>query len=235
MKNQNDISEIKDSIQGILRGTPPKFPDDDLALSSLIEENKLGVRLCFYGSPGYDKADTAVRSQIQVLHADMIYDTQLKVSPLEGLQFLAKQKALLSSRSPERELKIAHMVSINLRPHVIAAWNSNCYKESLTTGIEYEEVMVEDWLSLSNEAVETILLEAARPRTRELYSRELVIFLGKGIPRSPDINTENFNKIFYVPLMKSLNNIINLRDLLSEERSNYSKNTSLKFVSKAFI
>ena len=24
LKNQNDISEIKDSIQGILRGTPPK-------------------------------------------------------------------------------------------------------------------------------------------------------------------------------------------------------------------
>ena len=118
------------------------------------------------------------------------------------------------------------MVSINLRPHVIAAWNSHCYKESLTTGIEYEEVMVEDWLSLSNEAVETILLEAARPRTRELYSRELVIFLGKGIPQSPDINTENFNKIFYVPLMKSLNNLINLHDILSEEKSNCSNNTS---------
>ena len=90
----------------------------------------------FFGSPGYDKADTAVRSQIQVLQADII---QLKVSSLEALQFLAKQKAMLSSRYPERELKIAHMVSINLRPHVIAAWNSHCYKESLITGIEYEE------------------------------------------------------------------------------------------------
>ena len=86
--------------------------------------------------------------------------------------------------------------------------------------------MVEDWLSLSNEAVETILLESARPRTRELYSRELVIFLGKGIPQSPDINVENFSKIFYVPLMKSLNNLINLRDLLSEENSKYSNNKS---------
>ena len=227
LKNQNDISEIKDSIQGILRGTPPKLPDDDLAQTLFPDRRRQTRRTSmFFGSPGYDKADTAVRSQIQVLQADIIYDTQLKVSSLEGLQFLAKQKALLSSRYPERELKIAHMVSINLRPHVIAAWNSHCYKQSLTTGIEYEEVMVEDWLSLSNEAVETILLEAARPRTRELYSRELVIFLGKGIPQSPDINTENFNKIFYVPLMKSLNNLINLHDILSEEKSNCSNNTS---------
>ena len=81
-------------------------------------------------------------------------------------------------------------------------------------------------LSLNNEAVDAILLESARPRTRELYSRELVIFLGKGIPQTPDINTENFNKIFYVPLMKSLNDLINLHDLLGEETTNHSNNKS---------
>ena len=227
LRNQNDISEIKDSIQGILRETPPKPSDDDLAQNLFPDRRKQTRRTSmFFGSPYNDRADSSVRSQIQVLQADIIYDTQLKVSSLEGLQFLAKQKAMLSSKYPERELKIAHMVSINLRPHVIAAWNSHCYKESLITDIEPKEIMVEDWLSLSNEAVETILLESARPRTRELYSRELVIFLGKGIPQSPDINVENFSKIFYVPLMKSLNNLINLRDLLSEENSKYSNNKS---------
>ena len=41
---------------------------------------------------------------------------------------------------------------------------------------------------------------------------------------STDINLEIFCKIFYVPLMKSLNNLINLRDLLSEENSKHSNN-----------
>ena len=137
MRNQNDISEIKDSIQGILKGTPPKPPDDDLVQTLFPDRRKQTRRTSmFFGSPYYDKAESAVRSQIQVLQADIIYDTQLKVSSLEGLQFLAKQKAMLSPRYPERELKIAHMVSINLRPHVIAAWNSHCYKESLITDIE---------------------------------------------------------------------------------------------------
>ena len=38
--------------------------------------------------------------------------------------------------------------------------------------------MVEDWLSLTNPEVQEILVEAARPRTKELYSKEIVIFLG---------------------------------------------------------
>ena len=85
----------------------------------------------------------------------------------------------LQSKKPlswylEQELKIAHMVSINLCPHVIPAWYSYCCKES------------------------------ARPRTSELYLWELVIFFGKEAPQFPDINLEIFCKIFYVPLMKSM-------------------------------
>jgi hypothetical protein len=86
--------------------------------------------------------------------------------------------------------------------------------------------MVEDWLSLSNDCVHEMLLESARPRTRELYSRDLVHFIGKNIPQSPDMNTDNFNKIFYVPLMKSLNDVLNLHDLLSADTSRHSNNAA---------
>jgi hypothetical protein len=86
--------------------------------------------------------------------------------------------------------------------------------------------MVEDWLSLSNDEVHSILIEAARPRTRELYSKELIMFLNRGIPQDIDISTDNFSKMFYVPLIKSLNNMLNLHDLLSQETSNHSNNTS---------
>lgn len=50
-------------------------------------------------------------------------------------------------------------------------------------GTESNEIMVEDWLSLTNYEVQAILVEAVRPRTKELYSNELVLFLGKEIPQ----------------------------------------------------
>ena len=173
----------------------------------------------FFGAP-----DASSRNSIQVLHNDIVYDKELKVSSLEGLQYLSKQFQLLTSKYPGREIKLCHMVAYSLRPHVIAAWNSHSHQESVITGSDPEEVLVEDWFSLSNEFVQAILLEAARPRTRELYSRDLVVFLSKGIPQSPPMNTENFAKKFYVPLMKSLNDLIHLHDLLSEETSKYSTN-----------
>ena len=177
----------------------------------------------FFGSPPYRQQN---ETQIQVLQADIVYEKELKVCSLEGLQYLSKQLQLLSSKYPGREIKTAHMVSFGLRPHVIAAWNSHSYKESVITGIEAKELMVEDWLTLNNSTVHHILLEAARPRTKELYARELILFLGKGIPQSPPVNTENFSKLFYIPLIKSLNDMLHLYDLLSEETSNTSNNKS---------
>ena len=161
-----------------------------------------------------------------MLQADLVYDKELKVSSLEGLQYLARQLQLLSSKYPGREIKMAHMVSYNLRPHVVASWNSHRYRESLITGLESNEVMVEDWLSLSNSEVQAILVEAARPRTKELYSKELILFLGKGIPQTPSISTDNFSSTFYAPLMKSLTDLHHLHDLMSEETSNHSTNKS---------
>ena len=139
---------------------------------------------------------------------------------------MAKQLAIYTSQYPGREIKMANMVAYALRPHVTASWNSYCYKESLITGIELKEIMVEDWLSLTNSQVQEVLVESARPRTRELYSRELVLFLGKGIPQTPAVNVENFSQLFYAPFMKSLNDLLHLYDLLSEETSSYSTNKS---------
>jgi hypothetical protein len=228
IQHQQDISELRSSIKVILEGSPTNSVNN-LPQTPFPDRRKQTRRTSmFFGSPGFYKNDDNMRSQIQVLQADIVYnkDKELKVSSLEGLQYLAKQIALLSSIYPDRELKIAHMVSYNLRPHVVAAWNSHCCKESAISGIPYKDIMVEDWLSLSNDDVHSILIEAARPRTRELYSKELIMFLARGIPQDIDINTDNFSKMFYAPLMKSLNNMLNLHDLLSQETSNHSNNTS---------
>ena len=224
--NQQDKQLFKDSIEEFKKAvnsqlksqdSPRDFPETPV--TSRYEENRRSTM--FFGSPLRSPQNQA---QIQVLQADIVYDRELKVCSLEGLQYLAKQLQLLSSKYPGREIKTAHMVSFSLRPHVIAAWNSHCYKEFLITGIEAKELMVEDWLTLHNSTVHQILLEAARPRTKELYARELILFLGKSIPQSPPVNTENFSRLFYIPLIKSLNDMLHLYALLSEDISNTSNN-----------
>ena len=61
-------------------------------------------------------------------------------------------------------------------------------KQTISTGIEEPEVMVNDWLSFDNDLGQDMLLEAVRPRTREQYSQELVRLLVKAIPQFPEIN-----------------------------------------------
>jgi hypothetical protein len=234
--NRTDINELKEVIKAINRSSP-QSPMGDESIETPLPVRSRGSRRSsmFFGisrPPSTPQPtdtlliDTPFKSNIQVLQADIVYDKELKVSSLEGLQYLARQLQLLSSKYPGREIKMAHMVAYNLRPHVVASWNSHRYRESLITGVESNEVMVEDWLSLSNLEVQAILVEAARPRTKELYSKELILFLGKGIPQAPSITTENFSSTFYAPLMKSLTDLHHLNDLMSEETSNYSTNKS---------
>ena len=180
-----------------------------------------------YRSPALNRqTSNATPKIIQVLQADIVYNRELKVSSLEGLTYLSKQLQLLSSQYPGREIKTAHMVAVSLRQHVVAAWNTHLNKQAVYTGDDQPEIMVNDWLSFDNEFVQEMLLEAARPRTREQYSQELVRFLLKAIPQSPEINTDNFSKIFFDPLMKSLQDLLQLHDLLSADTSNFSNNAS---------
>ena len=66
----------------------------------------------------------------------------------------------------------------------------------------------------SNSKVQGILVEAARPRTKELYSKKLILFLGKGIPQTPSLTTDNFSSTFYALLMKSLTDLLHLYELM---------------------
>lgn len=233
LRNRSDIEELKASILAIKNPNNQSPVRDEFIETPFLSRNRDNRRSSmFFGmpqttsSPLQATSETSLKPIIQVLQADIVYDKELKVSSLEGLQYLARQLQLLSSKYPGRDIKVAHMVSYNLRPHVLAAWNSHCYRESIINGAETNEIMVEDWLSLTNSQVQAILVEAARPRTKELYSKELVLFLGKGIPQTPSISTDNFSSTFYAPLMKSLNDLLHLNDLMSEETSNHSGNKS---------
>ena len=234
-RNLVEMKELREAIIAINKSIQQQdSPTRDQSIDTPFPDRGRGNRRSsmFFGiprpstSPLETFAVTPPKSNIQVLQADIVYDKELKVNSLEGLQYLARQLQLLSFKYPGRGIKMAHMVSYHLRPHVLASWNSHRYRESVITGMETDEIMVEDWLSLNNNEVQAILIEAARPRTRELYSKELILFLGKGIPQTPSISTDNFSSTFYAPLMKSLTDLLHLHDLMSEETSNHSTNKS---------
>lgn len=163
---------------------------------------------------------------IQVLQAEIVYQNQMKVISLEGLLYLSKQLQIMHSRYPGREIKTAHMVAVPIRQNIVASWNSFQRNQTTSTGIEEPEVMVNDWLSFDNDLVQDMLLEAVRPRTRVQYSQEIVVLLLNATHHLTEITVENFSKIFFDPLMKSLQDLLHLHDLLSADTSNFSNNAS---------
>ena len=189
---QQDKQIFKDNIEEFQKAVNFQFQSQDspcdfpeIPITSRYEVNR---RSSMFWISFAESTKSSANSRFT---GDIVYDRELKVCSLEGLQYFAKQLQLLSSKYPGREIKTAHMVSFSLRPHVIAAWNNHCHKEFLITGIEAKELMVEDWLTLNNSTVHQILLEAARPHAKELYARELILFLGKGIPQSLPVKTDN--------------------------------------------
>ena len=166
--NNNDIRSKSESPSDSMRSFLPEKRLDDRRTS------------IFFGRTPHRDSEAEQQNNIQVLQADIVYekDKELRVVSLEGLQYLHKQKQILSSRYPNREVRLAHMISFNLRPVILAAYNSYRYTASQLTGNDPEEVMIEDWLSLSNSKVSEILLEAVRPRTKEKYAQEMILYLG---------------------------------------------------------
>ena len=121
--SQEDKQIFKDNIEDFKKAVNFQFQSQDsprdfavTPITSRYENNRRSSM--FFGSPLRSPANQA---QLQVLQADIVYDRELKVYSLKGLQYLAKQLQLLSSKYPGREIETAHMVSFRLRPHVIAA------------------------------------------------------------------------------------------------------------------
>ena len=92
----------------------------------------------FFGSPILNSGENTSKPTVQVLQYDMVYDTELKVSSLAGLQYLSKQRQILSKKYPNHQISLARMIS-----DVIAAYNHPWYKDSDITGSESQEILVE--------------------------------------------------------------------------------------------
>ena len=106
MKNIDDFKvSVNSRLGAIANDSPRDFVDTPI--TDRYEENRRSSM--FFGSPYHSPP---VQQQIQVLKADIVYEKELKVSSLEGLQYLSKQLQILSSKYPGREIKTAHMVHL---------------------------------------------------------------------------------------------------------------------------
>ena len=76
VQHQQDITELKTSIKVILEGSPTNL-FTNLAQTPIPDKRKQTRRTSmFFGSPGFEKNDGNMRSQIQFLQADIVYNSK---------------------------------------------------------------------------------------------------------------------------------------------------------------
>ena len=129
------IDRITEHFNNNEMGFKSESPSD--SMRSYLPEKRLDDRRTsmFFGRTPPQYPEGEQQNNIQVLQADIVYekDKELRVVSLEGLQYLHKQKQILSSRYPNREVRLAHMISFNLRPVILSAYNSYRYNASQLT------------------------------------------------------------------------------------------------------
>ena len=74
IQHQQDISELRSSIKDILEGSSANSVNNSPQTPFLDRRKQTRRRSMFFGSPGFDKNEDNVRSQIQVLQADIVYN-----------------------------------------------------------------------------------------------------------------------------------------------------------------
>jgi hypothetical protein len=220
-----DVDMLRSLVMDSNRPAPPTTAFNMFYDSPYPDRSKTNRRSSanMFGSPAPAQDPSTARRDM-VLQSDVQYSTQMKVCSMEGLRFLSHLIQSLKNQYPGRDIKSTHLIATPIRIAIVAYWNLHCFQFTKLSGQPVEEVLIEDWYSLTNDQVHAMLLETARPRTTEQYAKELVLFLGKNIPQSPVLNVDNFATTYFQPLMQSLQNLAYIQGLLSPETSNFSSN-----------
>jgi hypothetical protein len=111
----NEVLQIK-SMQARQRDEVSDMKSSLIQMSAALSQDSTSYRSnstpktssFFFGTP-----EGVPRPSIQVLQTDIVYDKELKVSSLEGLQYSATQLQLLSSEYPGREIRLTNMISLS--------------------------------------------------------------------------------------------------------------------------
>ena len=104
-RQRADVADLRSAIYQLTSKESPLGSIDTPVIDRTGSNRRSSM---FFGSPTARDFDTGsgYKTQIQVLQNDIVYEKELKVSSLEGLQYLAKQMQLLASKYPGREIKV---------------------------------------------------------------------------------------------------------------------------------
>ena len=133
---KDDIEELRSAVTLLNnRETPEKSAD-----SSITDRTGVNRRSSmFFGSPNAHNYRTDSKTQIQILQNDVVYEKELKISSLEGLQYLSKQMQILGSKYPSRDVKMWTVLEQNVS-HGFLLSTASCntsLKFVLLQGINY--------------------------------------------------------------------------------------------------
>ena len=109
-EDKEDLDGLRTAVALLSNGESPQNSADSPIIDRTVPNRRSSM---FFGSPTTRDFRRESKTQIQILQNDVVYDKKLKVSSLEGLQYLSRRMQILSSTYPNRDIKMSHMVSFN--------------------------------------------------------------------------------------------------------------------------
>ena len=88
-----DIADLRSALSSVHNTSPMSFHDSPI-INRIPTTRRTSM---FFGSPP-PTSETAYKTNVQVLRHEIVYDWNLQVSSLLGLQLLSQQRLLLSSK-----------------------------------------------------------------------------------------------------------------------------------------
>ena len=105
---KEDLDSLRTAVAFLSNRESPQNSADSPIIDRTVPNRRSSM---FFGS--LTTRDFEYKTQIQILQNDVVYEKELKVSSLEGLQYLSRRMQILSSTYPNRDIKMSHMVSFN--------------------------------------------------------------------------------------------------------------------------
>ena len=95
-RTQADIADLKSALSSLRNPSPMSSHD-----SPIVNRGPTNRQTSmFFGSPILNSVENISKPTVQVLQYDIVYDTELKVRSPAGLQYLSKQRQILSTKYP---------------------------------------------------------------------------------------------------------------------------------------
>lgn len=107
---KEDLDGLRTAVAFLSNTESPQNSADSPIIDRTVPNRRSSM---FFRSPTTRDFQREPKTEIQILQNEVVYDKELKVSSLEGLQYLSRRMQILSTTYPNRDIKMSHMVSFN--------------------------------------------------------------------------------------------------------------------------